>query len=62
MTDTAKGFKCETCGLWHPFSMYVYAHTRDVLKHVCYNCGAKHTIINLHAKQTKKGHISKKSA
>lgn len=49
-----KGFNCETCGKWHDFSMYVYAHTTVTLKHKC-DCGAEHKIINLTAEQTKKG-------
>ncbi len=50
----AKGFNCETCGKWHDYAMYVYAHTRDVLLHNC-DCGAKHSIVMLTAKQTMAG-------
>lgn len=57
-----QGFNCETCGKWHQFSMYVFAHSRDVLKHKCDNCGAEHSIVMMHAKQTKKGKSGKSSA
>ena len=60
--ELPKGFACETCGKFHSYSLYVYAHVRDVLKHVCDNCGAKHSIVNLSAKQTAKGRVPKRTA
>ena len=58
MSELAKGFNCETCGKFHQFSMYVYAHMRDPLTHHC-ECGAKHSIFMATAKQTKKGRAKK---
>lgn len=51
------GFNCETCGMWHKFDAYVYAHTRDLLQHTCKWCGAEHSIIMLSASQTKQGKL-----
>ena len=62
MTETAKGFNCETCNQWHDFSLYVYAHSRDRLVHTCDKCGAKHSVVMMSAKQTKKGKIKKRKA
>ena len=50
-----KGYSCGTCTKWHDFPLYVYAHSRDVLKHECDNCGARHNIVMMYATQTKKG-------
>lgn len=41
-TDMPKGFTCE-CGLYHPFSAYVYAHWTQRLTHAC-PCGRKHLV------------------
>jgi hypothetical protein len=43
MGDLPKGFKCKSCGTFHEFSMWVYAHWRDILTHNC-ECGATHSI------------------
>lgn len=59
--ETPKGFTCETCGTFHKYALYVYAHTRDIITHTC-DCGAKHNIIMLHASQIKKGKKQKDRA
>ena len=55
MGSPDNGFHCEWCGEWHKFSIYVYAHMRDVLTHTCKFCGAKHEIVMMSAGMSKKG-------
>jgi len=62
MKDLPKGFDCKTCGKFHRFDPYVFAHSRDLLVHTCDNCGAKHEIIMFHATQKKKGKLPKVKA
>lgn len=57
----AKGFTCGTCGKFHEFPMYVFAHMRQVIVHDC-DCGAKHSIVMATARQTKKGKVKKPDA
>lgn len=40
--NDGKGYTC-TCGKYHKFPMYVYAHPTDELIHKC-DCGRKVTI------------------
>lgn len=53
-TELPKGYTCSTCGKEHAYPGYVYAHWRESLTHDC-ECGAKHTIFEGVARQTKKG-------
>lgn len=52
--DTPKGFACATCGKFHEFSGWVYAHWRERLTHTC-ECGARYSICRGRAIQTKRG-------
>jgi len=54
------GYNCETCGKYHEYPMYVYAHSREVLIATCDNCGAKHEIIMFNAKQIESGDAEKR--
>lgn len=51
---TPTSFKCQTCGKEHPFSVWVYGHMDERLKHKC-ECGAEHAIYRLRANQTRPG-------
>jgi len=57
--EVPKGFTCE-CGTFHRYGLYVYAHWRDVLVHVCSKCGAMHHIIMGHVTLKKKGKMPKR--
>ena len=57
--ETPKGHNCETCGVFHDWPGYVYAHTREVITHTCDVCGAKTKIVMCHARQSKKGKTTK---
>ena len=54
-----KAFDCTWCGKRHDFDLYVFAHWRDVLVHVC-NCEAKHSIVCGTAQRTRQGKKSKR--
>lgn len=47
--ELAKGYACHTCGEWHAFPAYVYAHWDLLIKHTCDRCGALHDIVRGHA-------------
>jgi transcription elongation factor Elf1 len=57
-----KGFNCETCGKYHAFPMYVFAHMRDLLLITCDKCGAKHEVVMADAKQVTAGNPAMKGA
>ena len=59
MREPAKGYNCKTCGKWHDFSPYVYAHSFVDLTHKCDDCGAEYRIRNCTARQIKKGKVRK---
>lgn len=52
---TPRGFNCTTCGEFHVFSAYVYAHAHNVLTHTCGQCGANHEVLNFRAVQITPG-------
>lgn len=39
MRSVPKGYHCPTCGTFHEFDAYVYAHTHMLLTHHCGTCG-----------------------
>ena len=43
--ELPKDYNCTSCGRFHEFPAYVYAHWRDVLAHKCEGCGQEHEII-----------------
>jgi predicted nucleic acid-binding Zn ribbon protein len=51
----AEGYSCKTCGTFHKFTPYVYAHMRDELIHNCDCCEARHSIMNGHAEMVMPG-------
>jgi hypothetical protein len=50
---TPEGIQCE-CGLFAPFTPYVYAHMNVELVFVCPECGCKHIILQGEAKPKSK--------
>jgi hypothetical protein len=38
-----KGFKCQACGKYERFALYVYAHWDEVLTYTC-DCGQAYSI------------------
>lgn len=43
--DLDRGYVC-TCGEYHLFSVWVYAHPDIEIVHVCDKCGRKNILIN----------------
>jgi hypothetical protein len=40
----SKGFNCE-CGKHHEFTVWVFAHPKEILVHTCDQCGRRHQIL-----------------
>lgn len=40
------GYNCQVCKNYHPFSMYLMAHSRERLVHQCEFCGSRHELLN----------------